>query len=177
MKLFVAFILLAVFAIAHAFEDISVADSYNLLQAEGVYLLDVRTDAEWTYVGHPGVNKVGEGAFLTEKVFNISVKIHDKDYNLVDNKHFVKDTTRLFKAVTGVPAHEFKSNIVIIAMCRSGSRGEAAALLLEEAGYANVYNMVDAFEGSKDENGYRTVNGWKVEGYPYTFGNTGVYLK
>ena len=32
-----------------------------------------------------------------------------------------------------------------------------------------VYNLTQGFEGGKDENGYRTVGGWKNSGVPYTY--------
>jgi rhodanese-related sulfurtransferase len=57
------------------------------------YILDVRTEAEWQWVGHPGPNKLGaadpnkleEGAGLRNKVVNISYQI-EKDGVLVDNR-------------------------------------------------------------------------------------------
>ena len=45
----------------------------------------------------------------------------------------------------------------------------------EEAGFANVLNMATGFEGGKDALGYRTVNGWKVDGLPYNFNTEGAY--
>jgi rhodanese-related sulfurtransferase len=63
----------------------------------------------------------------------------------------------------------------LIAMCRSGSRSLRAAEALEAAGFTSVYNMTYGFEGDRDASGYRTVNGWKVEGYPYTDGRDGAY--
>jgi rhodanese-related sulfurtransferase len=58
-------------------------------------------------------------------------------------------------------------------MCRSGQRSVEALKDLENAGYKNLYNMKYGFEGSTDINGYRTLNGWKVEGLPYTFSGAG----
>ena len=46
---------------------------------------------------------------------------------------------------------------------------------LEAAGYTSVMNMLTGFEGGKDSDGYRTVNGWKVDGLPYNYSRDGGY--
>jgi len=60
----------------------------------------------------------------------------------------------------------------LIFMCRSGStRSAPAADIFFDKGYANVYSMVDGFEGGKakdgEHKGSRTVNGWKNSGLPW----------
>lgn len=156
-----------------AFQDITPTEAYGWATAdENVFILDVRTEAEWRWVGHPGQNKLPadlggpEGAELNGKVVNISYLIDQKG-QLINNKHFVKDVDDLFESNPGV---------VLITMCRSGSRSISAAEALEAAGYLNVYNMATGFEGGKDERGYRTVNGWKADGLPYTYSGQG-YIK
>lgn len=133
------------------------------------YILDVRTDAEWRWVGHPGVNGTGEGTegtySIADQTANISYKIFKRD-DFIVNPRFIKDVNKLFAG---------NKNITIITMCRSGSRSVAAAEALEAAGYTNVYNMETGFEGDKDANKYRTINGWKVNGLPYTASGTGEY--
>ena len=62
----------------------------------------------------------------------------------------------------------------LIFMCRSGStRSAPAADALYELGYANVYSMVDGFEGGKAKTGQhqgaRVVNGWKNSGLPWSY--------
>jgi rhodanese-related sulfurtransferase len=63
----------------------------------------------------------------------------------------------------------------LLLMCRSGNRSASAVNLLAKAGYKNVYNIYDGFEGDKvqDEasyfNGQRMVNGWKNSGNPWTY--------
>ncbi len=146
-----------------AFDDVIPSDAYALATSNaGYYILDVRTVAEWQWVGHPGINKAGEGAALTGKVLNISYEVSKKG-QMILNDHFLKDVQDVFQDT---------SNVVLITMCRSGSRSKAAATVLEAAGY-NVLNMVTGFEGSADTNGYRTVNAWKVEGLPYTSAGEG----
>ena len=58
-------------------------------------------------------------------------------------------------------------------MCRSGSRSAKAANLLYQAGYKNVYSVIEGFEGDKSKiaetKGQRVVNGWKNAGLPWTY--------
>lgn len=150
---------------AMAFEDVTPTEAYTMVTTSpDVYILDVRTDGEWKWVGHPGSNNLGEGSVLDGKVVNISYKI-DYQGDFVLNPSFVSDVEELFGNAP---------NAVLITMCRSGSRSYAAATELEAAGY-QVKNMVTGFEGSKDAYGYRTVNGWANDGLPYTHASTGGY--
>ena len=143
---------------ALSFEEITPVDAYEMATTDAnTFILDVRTIAEWKWVGHPGENKLGEGAALQGKVINISSRIEKKG-QMVVNKSFLKDVDDVFYD---------NPDVTLITMCRSGGRGAAAAQILEDNGY-NVFNMVEAFQGSSDARGYRTVNGWVVSGLPYT---------
>ena len=45
-----------------------------------------------------------------------------------------------------------------------------AAERLVALGFARVFNMIESFEGEADpKTKYRTVNGWKNRGLPYTY--------
>ena len=161
-------ILMAVAANAFAYEDVvpSVADS--MVKNEGAFILDVRTPQEWNWVGHPGQNNSGEGDYLEGYVLNVAYEVYHEGYSkgnvLIVNTQFVKDVKRLLS-----------EDAVIITMCRSGGRSVKAAEALEAAGFTKVYNMLTGFEGGKDESGYRTVNGWKVDGLPYNYSGVGDY--
>lgn len=146
---------------AFAYEDITPADAYDLATSNpDVFIVDVRTDEEWTWVGHPGANALGEGAELDGKVVSVEHKKVNRNGELVINRRFVKEIDCLF---------DEDPNVILIMMCRSGGRSIEAALRLEEAGYTNIMNMVTGFEGSKDIYGYRTVNGWRNDGLPYQY--------
>ena len=156
---------------AFAYENVTPSEAYDMVVGDGAYILDVRTQEEWMWVGHPGINKQGDGANLEDHVLNISIAIYKKKkYRktglLVENRRFAKDAQKLL-------AHDD----IIITMCRSGGRSILAALALEEAGFTNVYNMQTGFEGSSDSNGYRAVNGWKIDGLPYNHSAEGMYPK
>lgn len=65
-------------------------------------------------------------------------------------------------------------NTPVILMCRSGGeRGAPSARALEGKGYQSVYVVVDGFEGDTVKSGerknWRTVNGWKNAGLPWSY--------
>ena len=56
----------------------------------------------------------------------------------------------------------------ILCICRSGARSASAATALAKAGYSNVWNIAQGFEGDKDPKGQRSrMNGWKFHGLPW----------
>lgn len=57
---------------------------------------------------------------------------------------------------------------VLLFLCRSGVRSRNAAQKANEAGYGNCFDILEGFEGEKDENGHRkTRNGWCFAGLPW----------
>jgi rhodanese-related sulfurtransferase len=52
-------------------------------------------------------------------------------------------------------------------LCRSGVRSHQAAALATANGYAAAFNILDGFEGDKNEHGQRVVSGWRVRGLPW----------
>jgi rhodanese-related sulfurtransferase len=150
---------------AIAFEDVTPQDAYTMATTDAnVFILDVRTPAEWLWVGHPGANKLDEGAALAGKVINVSYKIDYKG-GMIINPSFMSDVSELLNG---------SDNPTLITMCRSGKRSVAAATLLEENGF-NALNMITGFQGGKDAAGYRTVSGWAIDGLPYNNSSTGGY--
>lgn len=169
---FFAIVMLALLAFAgnaFSYDDVTPREAAAMVTPGGnTFILDVRTPQEWNWVGHPGPNKKGEGAYLDGYVLNVAYEVYHEGYSkgdvLIVNTQFVKDVKRLLN-----------KDDVIISMCRSGSRSVKAALALEAAGFTNVYNMTTGFEGKTDEYGYRTVEGWKVDGLPYNYSGVGDY--
>ncbi|NOQ45590.1 MAG: hypothetical protein GQ559_02795 [Desulfobulbaceae bacterium] len=155
---------------AFAYDDVIPSVAADMVAADMVanadaYILDVRTEAEWMYVGHPGPNKLNEGVFLDGKVINISYKIWRKGFFIV-NPSFISEVDEFFEDI---------EDLAIITMCRSGQRSVDAAKALEDAGFTNVYNMLTGFEGEKDAAGYRTENGWKIDDLPYNYSGDDAY--
>ncbi len=120
-----------------------------LVENPDARLVDVRTDAEWTYVGLPDLSEV------------------DKQVLLIAWQGFPSGALnqRFLQQLGGsglTEAHE------IYFICRSGTRSLAAAEAARAAGYANVYNVADGFEGPPDADGHRGgVAGWKASGLPW----------
>ncbi len=122
------------------------AHNWVLSDTEGTFIVDVRTRAEYEFVGHPDT---------PNGVANIPYMFYE---GWTPNTDFITDVEA-----------QFKKTDKLIMMCRSGQRAHHAARSLMQAGFTNIYYMTDSFEGPKDEDGYRTVSGWKVRKLPYTY--------
>lgn len=128
-------------------EEISPEKAYQMLKNPSTYLVDVRSIAEYVFVGHP------------EKAYNIPLMFWSEEkQDLVPNDNFIQDIKS-----------RFKENNVLIFICRSGGRSLRAAEMVSQAGFINVYSINEGFEGEEDERGYRTINGWKNRGLSYTY--------
>lgn len=57
----------------------------------------------------------------------------------------------------------------VLFICRSGARSHNAASMAQQAGFAECYNVLEGFEGDKDESGHRNnKGGWRHAGLPWT---------
>lgn len=128
--------------------DITPLESWKLLNEnpESV-LVDVRTEAEWKWVGAPDLSDLGREVVFIE--WNTAAG---------RNENFVED---LVKA--GVTPGERP----VIFLCRSGNRSIPAAEAATAAGIAPSYNMLEGFEGQLDAAGHRGATGWRAEGLPW----------
>jgi len=124
-----------------------------------VIVLDVRTPEEYLFVGH------------TEMAWNVPLAAQSYQWDAV-KKQF--PMTPLPDFVTRVQKIA-KPGDTLLVMCRSGGRSAMGVNALAKAGFSNVYNITDGFEGDavKDPgsvfNGQRTVNGWRNSGLPWTY--------
>jgi rhodanese-related sulfurtransferase len=119
-------------------------------------LVDVRTRAEWTYVGIPDLAPIGKRAVLVEwQTF--------PDQTVV--ARFVERLAGELKALGVQPEDD------LYFICRSGRRSLAAARALAEAGYTSCHNVARGFEGPLDNMRHRgTLGGWKASGLPWLQG-------
>ncbi|MEI2731612.1 MAG: rhodanese-like domain-containing protein [Dermatophilaceae bacterium] len=132
--------------------DLSPTDTYAALAAdERAVLVDVRTAAEWTYVGLPDLTPIGKQALTVEWQHYPAGTL---------NAAFVDD---LLEA--GVEPGQ-----PVYFLCRSGVRSVHAATAATAAGLGPAYNVLDGFEGPHDGAHHRTVSGWKVAGLPWRQG-------
>jgi len=116
-------------------------------------LVDVRTRAEWTYVGIPDLGPIGKRAVLVEwQTFPDQA---------VDPR-FAERLAGELKAL-GV---QLDDDLFFI--CRSGSRSLAAAKAMVAEGYRACHNVAGGFEGPLDDKRHRGyVGGWKAAGLPW----------
>lgn len=57
---------------------------------------------------------------------------------------------------------------LVLLICRSGKRSHKAAEWLTREGFANSFNVLEGFEGDRNEQSQRVLNGWKVLGLPWS---------
>ncbi len=130
--------------------DVSPVEAWKILETEpDAVLIDVRTDAEWAYVGLPNLRSVDR-------------QLHCIPWQLFPtmavNPHFVEQVGR-----TG-----FTPEQTVLLICRSGVRSRHAAIALTEAGFGPCLNVADGFEGPCDAAGHRGQSaGWKASGLPW----------
>jgi rhodanese-related sulfurtransferase len=127
--------------------------------------LDIRTPAEVTFLGmaQPADANV---PYMVEPPFQ-EWDAAKSSFKLEPNPDFIPEVRRRLSAKGLGP------NDTIVLMCRSGDRSAAASNLLAEAGFKNVYSVVDGYEGDLATDGpragQRAVNGWKNAGLPWSY--------
>jgi len=133
--------------------DITPSEAWQRLsQGSGVTLIDVRTEAEWMYVGVPDLSGLNKQPLLVSwQVFP----------TMTLNAAFAKQIEAL-----GVTREN-----ALLFLCRSGVRSRAAAELMTSLGFHHSYNISDGFEGPPDGDRHRGVRaGWKASGLPWVQG-------
>ena len=131
-------------------ENVSPKQVWAALQADpAARLVDVRTIAEWSYVGLPDVEAIGREPILIP-------------WQIFPTMHVNTEFVDQLKQAGLTPEHG------LYFLCRSGVRSLAAAAAAEAAGYSFSYNVLDGFEGPPDAEGHRgQVAGWKANGLPW----------
>jgi rhodanese-related sulfurtransferase len=118
-------------------------EAYEVWQlAPGAKLVDVRTRAEWDWVGRiPGAVEIEWMSYPGNQA----------------NTNFLAQLKQ-----------QVDPEALVLFVCRSGVRSDKAASLATQAGYTEVYNVLEGFEGDKDANGHRgTIGGWRHAGLPW----------
>ena len=135
--------------------DLLAIDAYALLEGDLTsVLIDVRTQAEWAYVGTPDVQALRKAPLFLEWQSYPSMAV---DANF---------TARL-EALLQLGRVERGASLVFL--CRSGARSRHAAIAMTSAGWGPCFNVSDGFEGQLDDSRRRgAVSGWKAGGLPWT---------
>ena len=111
--------------------------------------VDVRSKAEYKYVGYP------ENSILIPW-------IDDPDWE--PNPEAFSDAV-----MQELDGRENLSDTEIILICRSGFRSNEALKCLENKGFTQVSHVASGFEGDLDENDHRgNLNGWRHDGMPWS---------
>ena len=134
--------------------DLTVKQCWELLEKDrNAFLIDVRTRAEWAFVGLPMLGPDMQELILLEWQEFPEMNLNDRFASVL--------AARLDEAGAGKDAK-------LCFLCRSGARSLSAAQTMTAAGYASSYNISGGFEGDLDANGHRGAsNGWKADGLPW----------
>lgn len=117
-------------------------------------LVDVRTLAEWNYVGVPTLDSIGKTPVLIEW------------QSFPDGR---QSPDFLSALDAEMKARGLGKDVPIYFLCRSGSRSRAAARAATQAGYSNCFNIGSGFEGPLDGNRHRNaLEGWRAANLPWS---------
>jgi rhodanese-related sulfurtransferase len=135
--------------------DLLAADAYDLLAKDvASALIDVRTQAEWAYVGAPDLQSLGKTPLFLEWQGFPSMQV---------NAHFAARLSEMLETA------EVERGAPLIFLCRSGARSRQAAIAMTNAGWAPCFNVSDGFEGPLDPSRHRgVIGGWKAGNLPWT---------
>ena len=126
--------------------------AYDLLHSNPrATLIDVRSGMEFLFVGHP--------------VGAIHVAwIDEPDWTV--NEHFVTQVRQVM--LGGTICSEDTGCAPVVLICRSGKRSLEAGVELVKAGFKEVYNVLEGFEGELDDKHHRSsMGGWRFHGLPW----------
>ncbi len=121
-------------------------EAYRILQENmQAQLVDVRSRAELDWVGRiPGATEIELRTYP----------------GMQPNPSFLDQLT-----------NQIDKSLPVLFVCRSGARSNQAAAMANEIGFSDSYNILEGFEGDKDEHGHRgKISGWKAAGLPWEQG-------
>ena len=146
---------------------VSSVEAYERLgnQRDKKLFIDVRSRAEVAFLGMP--SDADANIPYMEMGYFDEWDDKKKNFRLTPNSEFVMRVEQL------ATTRSLGKDTEIYLICRSGNRSAKASKLLSLAGYNNVYNITDGFEGDKarqgTRKGERMVNGWKNSGLPWSY--------
>jgi len=137
------------------------AQAYEMWKAEPerIKIIDVRSPEEYWMIGH------------AEMARNIPLAFVKYTWDFKRDEYLAEPNQEFLSVVKNV----YSPTDTILVTCRSGERSAIAVNMLAKAGFVNVYNVIDGFEGDKvndPENVYhgkRMKNGWRNSGLPWTY--------
>lgn len=135
-------------------DDVDVRQVWEALSADqDAVLIDVRTVAEWNFVGFPDLGSIGKRVLLVE---------WQRYPDMTVNTAFLDN---LGEALADLGVDR---DAALYFICRSGARSRSAAQAALAGGYPQVHNVAGGFEGMLGPERHRgCVDGWKAEGLPW----------
>ena len=118
-------------------------EAYRILQESmQAQLVDLRSRAELDWVGRiPGATEIELRSYP----------------GMQPNPAFLDQLT-----------NQVDKSLPVLFICRSGSRSNQAAIMATQTGFSDCYNVLEGFEGDRDEQGQRGKDsGWKAAGLPW----------
>lgn len=115
------------------------AEAYDLARTSAAKIVDVRTEPEYTQVGH---------------VSGTPLVVWPREGGQAQLQAFVD----------GV-ADQFDPEEPLLLLCRSGARSHSAAAVLTQVGFKRAYNILEGFEGGQPGKGWRSAGlPWTTKG-------------
>jgi rhodanese-related sulfurtransferase len=117
-------------------------EAWALKQSGAADIVDVRTKAEYEYVGRIPSTTLVEWRRLGDSQ---------------PNPRFMEEL-----------GAQYAPQRPLLFLCRSAVRSHNAAALAAKNGYGHAYNILEGFEGDLDHDGHRgTLGGWRKAGLPW----------
>ncbi len=135
-------------------EDVTPQVAWAALAAQpSAFLIDVRSQAEWTFVGVPDVSGLGKDVILIE-------------WQMFPSMHLNGSFADTLQAV--LMERGGGQNSPLYFLCRSGGRSRSAAQKMAGLGFQACFNVEGGFEGDPDAQRHRgRLSGWKAANLPW----------
>jgi rhodanese-related sulfurtransferase len=137
--------------------DLAPREAWDMLVREkNAVLIDVRSRAEWTFVGVASLAALGKAPlYVSWQNYTTSP---DGRAQMVPNPQFA-----------AAVANAVEKDAPAIFLCRSGGRSKSAAIAMTVNGFTRAYNLAGGFEGDRDATGHRgQAGGWKAANLAWT---------
>lgn len=132
--------------------DVAPAEAWRVLRDNpDAVLVDVRTRAEWSFVGLPDLSAMGKEPVLIEWQLFPTMAL---------NPGFAADLASSLG--------QDRRDAPVLFLCRSGARSRSAAIAMTDVGFGRCFNIAGGFEGDLDASKHRGAqNGWKAAALPW----------
>jgi len=135
-------------------DDVAAKETWERLQQDpGSVLIDVRTQAEWAYVGVPDLSSLNKQLVCVEWQHFPGGHLNPSFASQLQSELAVETAGK---------------DVELFFICRSGHRSLHSAEAMAAAGYRACHNVAGGFEGPLDSAAHRgLVAGWKAAGLPW----------